>query len=70
MAKNVYVLRHFDGEKPTRVEAVILAENRYEAMSLADDYREAHEMPLTHEEEVSDVIEAFEDDDVEGVFLT
>lgn len=70
MTKNVYILRHFDGNRPTRVEAVILANNRFEAMALADDYREAHEMPLTHEEELSDVAEAMEDDNVEGVFLT
>lgn len=65
---NVFVLRHFDGEWPTRVELVILAADRYEATEKANEYREAIYAPLVEDEDVSEVAGLFEHDDVEAVY--
>lgn len=62
------MIRHFgDGTWPARVEAVILADDRYEAMDRAEDYREARGLRPVSEDPKCDVAALIEEDAVEGV---
>lgn len=70
MTQSVFVLRHFDGVWPTRVEAVILAQDRYEATEKANDYRESIGAPCVEDENISEIGDAHEDPVVEDVFRT
>ena len=66
---NVYVIRFFDGERPARVEAVIQATDRFEAMDKTDEHREANgQIPVSLDPRC-EVAEAMESDHVEEVFV-
>ncbi len=66
---NVYVSRQFDGVKPSRVEAVVLAKDRYEAEAKVDIWRDEDDRPFIQDDPDYEVAEAMESDNVEDVFV-